>query len=286
MGCIYRRGKNYTIKYYRNGKPYVESTHSDKLEVARRLLKKREGEISEGKVPGICFDRVMFQELKEEFLADYRINGKKSLVRAERSVGHLEGTFGGMRAVGITTPKINGHIERRQSEGASNASINRELSALKRMLNLGARQTPPKVDKVPHIPMLKENNVRTGFFEHEDFVAVRDALPEYLKIVITFAYSTGWRRAEILNLTWRNVDLQEGMVRLNPGTTKNDEGRAVYLDAELLGMMEDLQRHKVFGCSYVFHRNGPTNTGERLSPPLLTNSMGLLRRGRAWTVSL
>ena len=256
MGCIYRRGKNYSIKYYRNGKPYVESTGSDKLEVAKRRLKKREGEISEGKLPGICFDRVRFDELKDEMLADYRVNGKKSLARAERSVRHLEGTFGGMRVVGITTPQINRYIEKRQIEKAANATVNRELSALKRILNLGARQTPPKVDKVPYIPMLKENNVRKGFFEREDFVAVRNALPEYLKPVVTFAYNTGWRRSEVLNLTWRSVDLKEGMVRLDPGETKNDEGRAVYLDDELLDVMEDLQRKKVFGCPYVFHRNG------------------------------
>jgi len=59
MGCVYRRGKTYWIKYYRNGKPYAESTHSDKKEIAKRLLKKREGEIAEGKLPGICF---MLQE--------------------------------------------------------------------------------------------------------------------------------------------------------------------------------------------------------------------------------
>ncbi len=46
MGCLYRRGKNYWIKYYRNGKQIIEATHTDKKEVASRLLKRREGEIS------------------------------------------------------------------------------------------------------------------------------------------------------------------------------------------------------------------------------------------------
>ena len=74
-----------------------------------------------------------------------------------------------------------------------NATINRELAALKRMLNLGAVQTPPRVDRLPFIPMLKENNTRKGFFEHGDYLALRDTLPEHLKGFVTFAYKTGWR---------------------------------------------------------------------------------------------
>lgn len=256
MGCLYRRGKTYWIKYYRNGKAYAESSHSDKKEVAKRLLKKREGEIAEGKLPGICFEKVTFDELAEEFLTDYRINGKKSTRRAKGSVKHLEQSFGGMSAVNITTPHIKKHIEKRQRENASNATINRELSALKRMLNLGARQTPPKVDKVPYIPMLRENNVRKGFFEHEDFLKIKDALPDYLKPVVLFAYKTGWRRSEVLNLTWKSVDLKERIVCLEPGETKNGEGRVAYLEGELLNVMTDLQKKRAFGCPYVFNRNG------------------------------
>lgn len=233
MGNIYQRGKVYWIKYYRNGKPYRESTKSKKEPDAKRLLKKREGEISEGKLPGIYFERVRFDELAEDFLRDYRINEKKSLVRAERSTGHLKRYFEGMRAPGINTPRIEAYVESRLEEGAKNATINRELSALKRMLNLGARQTPPKVDRVPHIPMLKENNVRKGFFEHGEFIALRDALPDYLKSLVTFAYKTGWRVSEITGLTWNKVDLGQGIVRLEVGETKNDEGRTVYLDDEL-----------------------------------------------------
>jgi hypothetical protein len=96
MGSIYKRGKTYWIQYYRNGKPYRESTKSKKEADAKRLLKKREGEISDGKLPGIYFDKVRFDDLAEGFLRDYRINNRKSLVRAERSTGHLKRYFEGI----------------------------------------------------------------------------------------------------------------------------------------------------------------------------------------------
>jgi len=101
------------------------------------------------------------------------------------------------------------------------------------MFNIAAQQSPPKIERVPHIPMLGENNVRKGFFEHADFLALRDALPSYLNSFVTFAYKTGWRASEIADLTWNRVDLEAGIVRLDPGATKNDEGRTVYLDDEL-----------------------------------------------------
>ncbi len=255
MGSIYKRGKVYWIKYYRNGKPYRESTKSIKVADAKRLLKKREGEISEGKLPGIYFDKVKFDDLAEDFLRDYRINQKKSLDRAERCVNHLNKHFEGIRVPEITTPRIEAYIEDRLDEGAANATINRELSALKRMLNLGAKQTPPKVDRVPYFPMLKEHNTRKGFFEYGDFIALRNALPPYLKGFVTFAYKTGWRVSEITGLTWRQVDRVNRIVRLEVGETKNDEARTVYLDDELIQVFNDQWKARKKGkilIPYVF----------------------------------
>jgi hypothetical protein len=57
----------------------------------------------------------------------------------------------------------------RQLEGAANATINRELAALKRMFNLGRESTPPKVVNVPVFPRLKESNARSGFLEDAQF---------------------------------------------------------------------------------------------------------------------
>lgn len=265
MGSLYKRGNIWWVKYYRNGKPYRESSGTTKKMVAKKLLDRREGDIAEGKVPGIIFEKVTFEELAEEFITDYRINKKKSLDRAELSVKHLRTEFEGAKVPDITTPRISQYVEERMKwrckacgsnfhfngekhcpkcgnenlkKGAKNATINRELSALRRMLNLGAKQTPPKVNRVPYIPMLKENNVRKGFFEYAEFISLRDALPEYLKPFATFGYKVGWRDHEISSLQWSDVDLQNGIVTLKAGETKNDDARTVYLDDELKSLFQ------------------------------------------------
>ena len=45
------------------GKSYRETSKTTKESEAKRLLKKREGEISEGKIPGVYFDRIKFNDL-------------------------------------------------------------------------------------------------------------------------------------------------------------------------------------------------------------------------------
>jgi integrase len=256
MGSIYKRGDIFWIKYYRNGKPYRESSKTDKITEAQRLLKKREGEIAEGKFPGIYFDKVRFDDLAKDLVTDYTVNGRDTLKRVIWSIACLKKSFQGMRATDITTDRIKAHIQKRMKEGLSNASINRELAVLKRMFSLGAGSTPPKVNLIPYIPMLKESNVRKGFFELEEYLALKNALPYYLKPVVTFGYHTGWRAGEILNLTWDKVDLKQGIISLNPGETKNEKARTVYLNEELTREMKSLSSNRHLGCPFVFHHNG------------------------------
>ncbi len=63
-----------------------------------------------------------------------------------------------------------------------------------------------------------------------------ELLPPTYRGVARFAYLTGWRiRSEVLPLKWSNLDLAAGVARLEPNTTKNDEGRSIvypdFLDA-------------------------------------------------------
>src|SRR5262249_58197351 len=91
-----------------------------------------------------------------------------------------------------------------------------------------------KLIQKPHIPFLKEHNVRVGFFEREQFVAVLAHLPEAVRPAATFAYLTGWRiDSEVLPLEWRQVDFGAAEVRLDPGKTKKGGGRTFPSTREL-----------------------------------------------------
>jgi integrase len=199
--------------------------------------------------------------LFDGLLLDYKINGKSYAWVSDVVRVHLRPYFGGMKAAKVGTDQIRAYIASRQeSDGPpANATINRELALLRRSFNLGRMATPPKVAITPFIPMLAENNVRKGFFEHDAFLAVRRALPEEIRPVITFAYYTGCRRGEILALQWPQVDLFERVVRLEPGETKNDEGRAIPLAPELyetLKMQREIRDLHFPESPWVFSRAG------------------------------
>jgi len=105
--------------------------------------------------------------------------------------------------------------------------------------------TPPKVARMPHIPMLEEHNVRSGFFSHEEYLAVRGVLPDYAQVAVSIAYYTGLRIGEVLGLKWSQVDFVEGKLSLTPLQTKTETPRVVYLPPDLHRvLLEAKRRHE------------------------------------------
>jgi integrase len=255
-GSLYQRNKTWWVSYYVENHRVRESTHSTDKAAARQLLQQRLGQIADGRFVGPAADHVRIEELAELVLLDYRVNGKRSLVQTEiRLRKHVLPFFVNRRAQSISAADVQAYVLDRQEHHAANAQINRELAALKRAFNLGIRQD--KIHKKPYIPKLAERNVRSGFFEPQQFEIVLAKLPDHLRAPITFSYYTGWRLvSEILPLKWEQVDLDAGTVRLNPHSTKNDEGRIIQLPQVLLSILIDQEKTSPDACPYVFHRKG------------------------------
>jgi len=259
MGRTYQRGNIWWIQYYGQGQLFRESSRSSLKSAATSLLRLREGEVGQGRLPALRAERTTFDELAELFLQDYQINGRKTLQRAQELTARLRKTFGRFRAGRITSKHILDYIARRQSEGLANGTINRELAALKRMFRLASQQTPPLVITTPHIPHLQENNVRQGFFTEDEYKVLRALLPDHVKVPLVIAYWTGMRTGEVLRLQWDQLDLELGLLRLEPGTTKTNQGRLVPLIREVVEALwqwklETLRRYPT--CIWVCHYRG------------------------------
>lgn len=294
MGSVYSRKRSpyLWIKYHQNGRAVRESTGTKNEVVARRMLRARESDVERGIPIDPKVGRITFHEAAKDMLNDYKANRKKTYIDAKRRIDkHLAPFFGNRRLTSITTSDIRAFIAKRLADTyirsgrrtklrngtwhelpevqrpVSVGEINRELTVLKQMFSLAVEAG--KLHRKPHIAMLREDNVRVGFFEHEQYQAVLAHLPEAMRAVVTFAYVTGWRiNSEVLTLQWRQVDLRVGEVQLDPGTTKNREGRVFYLTPELQQLLTDqrlsakeIQCQKKMIVQHVFFHRSVTKAG-------------------------
>lgn len=254
MGRIFKRGPIYWIAYYHRGTEHRESSRSDSEAKARKLLKKRIGEVANGHLIGPSEERLGFDDLAKMLITDYEINSRRSVDSARLSIRHLREFFGLYRAIDITPDRISAYVRARQEEDAANGSINRELAALKRAFTLATRAG--KLGSAPYIPLLEENNSRRGFLDHGSFLAMRDGLPAHLKDPVTFLYLSGWRVSEMRTLEWRDVDLADHQVRLRPEESKNKHGRVLPLRGELREIFGRARQNRRAECPFVFHDEG------------------------------
>jgi integrase len=265
-GSIYQRGSVWWIKYYDKALPVYESSRSPREDDAKRLLRKRLGEMATGKFRGIAPERTTLEELFDLVVADYREKGKRSVYDLEcRLNRHLRPKLGSMRAADFGTSALRRYMSARQRDKAEPATINRELNILKRAFSLGFRHEPPLVNHKPQIDKLPELNTRTGFLEKADYERLLAELPAYLKLALVIGYHTGCRLGELMSLRWVdvNLDSKEPAFIIRAEVAKNNCHRIVPVYGDMLPALlrQKAQRDEKYPTlEYVFH----DSTGQRL----------------------
>jgi integrase len=258
-----RETKVWWLAFWHRGRLVRESARTESKAQAEKLLRQRMAAKDAGLYAGPDARRTTLTDLRRILEDNYRANGRP-VQGAHQRFAHLEEHFGAVRpAREITTDRLVAYQAARLEQGARPATVNRELAALRRAFRLAEKAG--RVETRPVFELLREDNTRTGFFERDAFEAVRAKLPEWLQPVVTFQYLTGWRTGETLRLQWAQVDLKAGVIRLEPGTTKNRDGRVLPYRAlpELAAVIEAQraetrrQEHEQGRViPWVFHRDG------------------------------
>lgn len=255
MASIYKRGDIWWVKYSHFGKVVRQSLQTKRKIFAKKMLIQIEADILQQKVPFLLVNKCTLGELAELIIKDYKYKGQH-VNTMKTQVKKLLNFFGNDRPAGsITTSALDELIEMMEFEEYKNGSINRYLAAIKRMYKLGIEHEPQLVSKVPKITFLKEDNVRTGFFETEDYLKLHSAIDPFLKDFVATGFETGMRDDEMKKLEWYMVDRLTWSIKLPGHVTKNGRPRLIPLSHELSSRLKnrwDYKEKNNIQLPYVF----------------------------------
>lgn len=252
-GGVFQRGKVWWYSFVRDGELYRESAETTLKTTAQTKLARRIREIEDG----FTRAKISVSELIESAFRHYEREGFSSLQDAkERWEKHLKPVFGSLRASQVTTEKLAAYGAARLQEKAARATINRELALLRLAFNLGRKAR--QLQYVPHFPMHRENNTRTGFLEDAQYDKLAATCAKrglWLRTMFETAVQLGWRSGELKGMRVRQADIAAGILRLEPGTTKNREGREAVMPATLALLIQQSATGKQ-PDEFLFTRDG------------------------------
>ena len=196
-----------------------------------------------------------FDSMALTYLEDYVLQQYRTLNTARPRVEHLRGFFGGWPAERIQADAIRNYQLQRRKAGAASASINRETSALSRMLQLAVRRG--RLERMPFFPKrLQENPPRQGFFEHSEYLRCGRTLRRLSRTCWTSPTTQAGGATRFLFLSWNEVDMHGGVIRLSPDRSKTQTGRVLPTLGPLRQVLERRRALTPVGESRVFHRDG------------------------------
>jgi len=181
-----------------------------------------------------------------EYVDGRKIAGVRSLGTAKGQLNVLRRYFGSCRLRSITHGDVRQFRaarlaqETRTKTQRTIASVNRELSMLRRMLNVAQREgwilRSPFAAGDSLISLADENRRERILTREEELRLLASCdTPQraHLKGILICALDTGMRQGEIFWLRWRDVNLENGLLNIQAFHTKTMKERQVAITTRL-----------------------------------------------------
>ncbi|MEA1080874.1 tyrosine-type recombinase/integrase [Marinobacter qingdaonensis] len=230
-----------------------------------------------------------FREVANEYLDWSETHHQDHRHNVSRMNNHLLPRFGDRRLGDITTAMIETMRTELRRAKVSAQTIQRIVSLLSCTFDFAQKSDPnldnptTRLSRVKHqkkevVPFTREETdalLNTGAIQYNTVTRGPDkgkktenkAKTAEFRVIIGLALFAGLRASEALGLTWENVDLEQGLIRIDQvakeGTirdsTKTYKPRMVPITSSLKPLLEDLRQHHVEGQrenGLLLSRNG------------------------------
>lgn len=253
-----RKSETWFLKFYANGKPIEVSTGTtDHGEAVTLLREKMAAAAKRSHAYTENLDKVTVNQLLDLVIEDHRDNKRTTTDDTRRRIDkHLRPFFGPKRTRDIGTKLLKEYRRKREASGDAEATINKELTWLRRSFRLGARHEPKLVSNVPYFPIPDPDNVREGVVPHEKYRQVRDSLPPYARLSFVISYHTGARKGEIRKIRREMIDWTTARIELRKKTTKNKTARYLPIYGDMAAEIEMALAAADPACPFLIQREG------------------------------
>ena len=257
--------KNYWIEYYLEGKRTRE-----RVGRSRKAAENRFREVQTAKAEGRTIRKnkntiITLGSLREWYLDLSEVKQRRSFSSIKKclricveGIGDITVSQLSKNRLELFRKKRLTEISKRKGRAVKPSTVNRDVSNLRAMLNKALEHAKIEINPIGRIKLLEENNVRERVLSQDEFESLYLHCPPSLKGIVLIGFYLPMRQAEILNLTWKEIDLKMRFIRLGGERTKNKTGRVIPLHPRIVDFFKSFPRPihggYIFGQSRRFNR--------------------------------
>ena len=231
---LFKRGSIWHAYVWIDGVRHHKSTGTSNRRKAEAIERQFSDELNDirHRLPQLN-PAMTFGELAARFIAD----GMAKPHALDR-LNHLLPFFADMPLLDINQSTVRKYRqERHLQKSLTAATVNRDLSVLRRILYWGVEENLIRSNPLGRLRMERERRTKRPVMSLREEQLLLAASPEHLRRIILCALHTGMRRGEILRQRWEDIDFDNRILHVTHSKTPEGEAREIPFTSRLYEML-------------------------------------------------
>ena len=238
---LYKRGNTWWAYVWIDGVRHHKSTGTANRRKAETIERQFRDELNDA--------RQRLPQLKPEMsfgeLAALFIGSGMGKTHSLDRLKHLLPFFTDMPLLNINTSAIRKYRqERNQERKLTAATVNRDLSVLRRVLYWGVEEGYLAANPLGRLRMERERRTKRPVLSLREEQLLLAAAPPHLQRIILCALHTGMRRGEILSQRFEDIDFDNRILHVTHSKTPEGEAREIPLTNRLYALLCAIRQHR------------------------------------------